>query len=113
MIDEEPDLVYEPFDRHVKKCGCYIVSQELAKLKPGHSILAPLKLSDYHLEIVNAIANVNLAQHYSNPTDKFLEMEYSFPIAPNACVYRFTAQFGKTRIEGVVKEKEQAKQEYK
>ena len=98
MIDEGPDLVYEPFDRHVKKCGCYIVSPELAKLKPGHSILAPLRLSDYHLEIANAITNVSLAQHYSNPTDHFLEMEYSFPIAPNACVYRFTAQFGKTRI---------------
>ena len=39
-------------------------------------------------------------------------MEYSFPINPDACVYRFVAEFGKTRIEGVVKEKEQAKQEY-
>ena len=39
-------------------------------------------------------------------------MEYSFPIAPNACVYKFTAQFAKTRIEGIVKEKEEAKKEY-
>ena len=39
-------------------------------------------------------------------------MEYSFPINPEACVYKFTAQFGKTRIEGVVKEKEEAKKEY-
>ena len=39
-------------------------------------------------------------------------MEYSFPINPEACVYKFTAQFGKTRIEGVLKEKEEAKKEY-
>ena len=39
-------------------------------------------------------------------------MEYSFPINPEACVYKFIAQFGKTRIEGVVKEKEEAKKEY-
>ena len=69
-------------------------------------------MSDYHLEIVNSITNICILQHYSNPTDKFLEMEYNFPIAPSACIYRFTAQFGKTRIEGVVKEKEQANKEY-
>ena len=63
-------------------------------------------MSDYHIEVVNSITNVNLVQHYSNPTDKFLDMDYSFPIAPEACVYKFTAQFGKIRVEGVVKEKE-------
>lgn len=39
-------------------------------------------------------------------------MEYSFPINPEACVYRFVAEFGNTRIEGVVKEKEEARKEY-
>lgn len=93
-------------------CGCYIVDPDLVKKKPKHHILAPLRMSDYHLEVANAITNVNLTQHYLNPSEKFLEMEYHFPIAPNACVYRFTAQFGSTRIEGVVKEKEEAKKEY-
>jgi len=51
------------------------------------------------------MVNVTLTQVYSNPTDKFLEVDYSFPINPNACVYRFTAQFGNSRIEGIVKEK--------
>ena len=61
--------------------------------------------SEYHLEIVNAMTNINLTQIYHNLTDQFLEMEYHFPVDPNACIYRFTAQFGKVRIEGVVKEK--------
>ena len=64
------------------------------------------------MEIVNAIANVSLAQTYSNPTEQFLEFEYSFPIHPEACIYKFVATFGNTRIEGIVKEKEEAKKEY-
>ena len=61
---------------------------------------------------MNAVANITLTQLYVNPTDTFLEVGYSFPINPNACVYRFAAEFGKTRVEGVVKEKEEAKREY-
>ena len=40
-------------------------------------------------------------------------MEYSFPVDPQACIYKFSAEFGSTRIEGIVKEKEEAKKEYK
>ena len=32
-------------------------------------------------------------------------MEYSFPVDPQACIYKFSAEFGTTRIEGIVKEK--------
>ena len=73
----------------------------------------PLKSSEYYVEIVNSIANVTLTQVYHNPTDQFLEVEYNFPVNPQACIYRFVAEFGKTRIEGLVKEKEEAKNEYK
>jgi hypothetical protein len=50
------------------------------------------------MEIVNSVVNVTLIQTYHNPTDKFLELEYSFPISHNACVYRFVAEFENTRI---------------
>ena len=74
--------------------------------------MMPLKQSEYFLEIVNSMVNVSLTQSYYNPTDQFLEVEYSFPINPNACVYRFVADFGSNRIQGIVKEKEVAKKEY-
>ncbi len=80
---------------------------------PNKLILVPLKSSEYAVEIVNAVANITLTQLYVNPTDSFLEVGYSFPISPEACIYRFAAEFGKTRVEGVVKEKEEAKREYK
>lgn len=61
---------------------------------------------------MNSIANVTLTQNYYNPTSQFLEIEYSFPVNPEACIYRFVAQFAQTRMEGIVKEKEEARQEY-
>ena len=75
-------------------------------------ILVPLRSSLYNVDITNSIANITLSQHYHNPTHQFLEMEYNFPVNPKACIYKFTATFGKTIIEGVVKEKEEAKREY-
>lgn len=74
--------------------------------------MVPLKHIEYDVEIINSLVSITLTQKYVNPTQKFLEMEYCFPINPNACVYKFVASFGNKRIEGVVKEKEQAKKEY-
>jgi len=82
-------------------------------MHPNALILMPLRSSENTVDIVNAVANVSLTQVYVNPTDSFLEVSYSFPINPNACVYRFAAEFGKTRVEGTVKEKEEAQREYK
>jgi hypothetical protein len=101
------DLVYEPKTK--KRCGCYVLNPELLQLHPKKMILVPLRTCEYSMEIVNAVVEVTLVQTYHNPTDKFLELEYSFPISPNACVYRFVAEFGNMRIEAVVKEKEYAK----
>lgn len=68
--------------------------------------MVPLRSCEYDLEIVNSLVNVSLTQTYINPTEKFLEVDYCFPINPNSCVYKFVALFGNNRIEGIVKEKE-------
>ena len=52
---------------------------------------------------MNTIANVSLVQTYVNPFEQFLEVEYNFPVNPNACIYRFMAEFANKRIEGIVK----------
>ena len=39
-------------------------------------------------------------------------MEYFLPINPETCLYKFTAQFGSTKIDGIVKDKEEAAKEY-
>jgi hypothetical protein len=69
-----------------------------------------LKHIDYHLEIVNSLLNVTFKQTYFNPTEKYLEVDFSIPISPESSIYQFKAQFGTVTIEGVVKEKDEAKQ---
>jgi hypothetical protein len=66
----------------------------------------PLKHIDYNLEITNSLLNITLTQKYFNPTDKFLEVDYSLPISPESSIYKFEAEFGNTKIHGIVKEKE-------
>ena len=82
-MEKDFDLVFEPIPYgSLKKSGCYAINEELLRQRHNQVILVPLKSSDYHLDIVNSIANVTLVQNYHNPTQKFLEMEYSFPISP-------------------------------
>ena len=59
--------------------------------------LMPLRSAEYHIEIVNLIANF-VTQKYYNPTDQFLAVENHFPINPDVCIYRFTAQFEKIKV---------------
>lgn len=108
------DLYFEDISEVSRKsrCGCYVSDPVFAQEYPNKFIMVPLKSSEYNVEIVNSIANVSLLQSYENPTNKYLELEYSFPISPNACVYKFVAVFGNKRMEGIVKEKEIAKLEY-
>lgn len=62
--------------------------------------MVPLKHIDYHLEIVNGLVNINLIQKYTNPSQHFLEVDFSFPISPNSSIYKFWAEFGETKIVG-------------
>lgn len=65
--------------------------------------MVPLKNIDYDIEIVNSLVHITLVQTYENPSEKFLELEYSFPLDPKSCIYRFVAEFGNNVIEGIVK----------
>lgn len=42
-----------------------------------------------------------------------MEIYYKFPISPDVCLHRFTATFANKRMYGKVKEKQEAKNEYK
>ena len=112
IMEEEDFLVYEKPSKKLSKCGCYVLNKKVQHKKDNSNVLAPIVSSDYQVEIVNSIANVTLTQLYVNPTAKFLEMEYNFPINPEICVHRLTAIYGDKLIEGVVKEKNEAKKEY-
>ena len=74
--------------------------------------MVPLKHIDYDLEIINSLAQIKITQNYFNPSDQFLDVDFSFPLDPNCSIYKFSAEFMEEKIEGVVKEKEEAKKEF-
>ena len=111
-MQEGLTLLHEQASIKDPKCGCYVATGDLQEKNDKPDILVPIVSSSYQLEIVNSIASVTFTQKYVNPIDKFLEIEYNFPINPNICVHKFTAKFADKTIEGVVKQKQEARQEY-
>jgi len=73
----------------------------------------PLKSLDISIKIVHNVSRVLYTQEFYNDDAVNLEVEFFFPISPEACFDSFEAKFKDTVIKGVVKEKEQAKEEYK
>lgn len=74
--------------------------------------MVPLRHIDYHIEIVNSLVHIALEQEYENPSNQSLNVLYSFPIQPDSSIYKLVATFGNVVIEGIVKEKEQARKEF-
>ncbi len=71
-------------------------------------------LSDLNtnVEITNSIARVTLTQVYVNRVNGPINTEYTFPINDLGVFDGFTAVFEDRVVKGVVKKKEEAKQEY-
>lgn len=63
------------------KCGCYVRNPDAIGIK-FRKALVPLRHIDYSLDITNSLLNITLKQKYFNPTDKYLEVDYSQPISP-------------------------------
>lgn len=79
----------------------------------GSKIPIPLRSLDISASIIHNVAEVTLTQVYQNKSATLLECEFFFPISPEACFNSFEAKFGHVTVKGVVKEKEQAREEYK
>lgn len=69
---------------------------------PIRSVLINVTINEY-------IAEVVYSQTYYNPYDEKIEAEYVFPISSTACFNKFEAKFGATVIQGIIKEKNEAK----
>ena len=79
----------------------------------GTTSPVPLKSLQISIKIVHNVARVFYTQQYHNNSDALLETEFFFPISPDACFDSFQATFNSTTILGVVKQKQQAQEEYK
>ena len=65
------------------KSGCYAAGQDAQ-----NPIELPLKSFYYDIEIVDSIAEVKMVQNYYNDRDTVLDVEFVFPIPPDAAISR-------------------------
>jgi Ca-activated chloride channel homolog len=73
-----------------------------------------LPLAQVHVSanVCDLIANVTIRQTFQNPYNQPMEATYVFPIAPGAAVCNFNLRVGSRVVQGVVQERQQARQNY-
>ncbi|CAF1434307.1 unnamed protein product [Rotaria sp. Silwood1] len=90
-----------------------VAEQDYGLVCPSSGKLVPLKSFHIRAQIVDTIVEVALYQVYHNTSSIPIEAKYVFPLDENSTVCGFEAHINNKVIKGIVKEKEQAKQEYR
>jgi Ca-activated chloride channel family protein len=73
----------------------------------------PALATDVELRIAGIVARATVTQTFRNPTDRWLEAVYVFPLPEGAAVDHLTLAVGDRVLEGQVREREAAKEEYR
>jgi len=76
---------------------------------PGQYIEAPRLQSDIDIKITGLISRTIITQRFENPSQGWVEGIYVFPMPDNAAVDTLKMQIGDRFIEGLIKERGQAK----
>ncbi|KAL4496551.1 hypothetical protein ABPG72_015912 [Tetrahymena utriculariae] len=72
-----------------------------------------LQSIQYKGSIINNILSIHLTQSFVSQSDsEYSETIYYFPIQEGICLESFEAKYNQKTIKGIVKDKDQAKQEY-
>lgn len=73
----------------------------------------PLKTTSVDVHISGVIAEVTIMQLYENKGSKPINAKYVFPSSTSAAVHAMQMKIGERVIKAVVKEYQEAKEEYK
>ena len=76
---------------------------------PGRYVEAPLVAADVKMEIAGPVIRTKLTQRFTNPTDKWVEGVYAFPLPEDAAVDTLRIVIGDRFIEGDIKERQEAR----
>ncbi|KIV83556.1 hypothetical protein PV11_05574 [Exophiala sideris] len=103
------------YSKYPSLCGCWYPVQ--IDNNNSHSVerryLPQIELSS-STDILTVTSRTILKQTFFNPEDKKLdEVHYTFPLYDGVSVAQFTCAIGAKTIVGMVKEKQQAKTEYR
>ncbi len=78
----------------------------------GGQVNAPLLFTDVHMDITGMTARVQVRQRFANPTAEWREGVYVFPLPEKAAVDHLNMQIGERVIEGLIKERNEARRTY-
>ena len=72
----------------------------------------PMLFTEVEIKVTGLIARSAVTQHFKNPTDKWLEGTYVFPLPDTAAVDELSMKIGERIIVGEIEERVQAKKIY-
>ncbi len=78
----------------------------------GGKVALPLLFTDVHMDVSGMIARVTVKQRFVNPSSAWREGVYAFPLPENAAVDHLQMHVGERVIEGLIKEREEARRTY-
>jgi len=81
----------------------------LQSATPGRYVEAPLVAADVKMDIAGPVIRTRLTQRFTNPTDKWVEGVYAFPLPEDAAVDTLKIVIGDRFIEGDIKERQEAR----
>lgn len=79
----------------------------------GRFLPAPLVRTHVSVEVSGIVARVEVSQHFYNPTDRWVEGIYVFPLPETGAVDRLRLRVGDSFIEGRIKERLEAEEIYR
>lgn len=80
--------------------------------KDGDSVPAPVLGATVEVKVTGIIARTRVTQIFTNPSRDWLEGVYIFPLPADGAVDTLRMKIGERTIQGVVQEKEEARQTY-
>ncbi|MGE5766183.1 MAG: VIT domain-containing protein, partial [Bacteroidota bacterium] len=81
--------------------------------EPGSAFEAPLLKTEVALDVHGMVTRATVRQVFHNPSDRWLEGIYVFPLPERSAVDRLTMRVGERRIEGRIMEKAEAERAYR
>ncbi len=76
------------------------------------TFVAPILRTDVEIQVSGIVARAKVRQTFRNPFDDWYEGVYVFPLPEHAAVDHLKLKIGERVVEGVVREREQAKRDY-
>ncbi|KAM0265332.1 hypothetical protein ACHAQJ_000172 [Trichoderma viride] len=107
MFASHPPHLFNPNPSPLPTCGVYIIDSGIPKFLPLVSL-------DAHTVIVSSTSRTVLTQNFANSESSLLKnVRYVFPLYDGVSVVGFTCTVGSRVIKGVVKERQEAKRDFK